>query len=704
MRTYLGHFIDKPDSDLARSYRAVRKRPAAVVGVDTLSALYSHAARLRAWIDEGLDDGAIVRELHASLGLRCTIPLVAKFRAREIAAVDIQRAWQTYKASMFQPSAYEPEPEHDRELSRGGALLDWITMTSWTYCEQCGRRRPNTALSELSCPALLTPQVACAHKRNFFGCCAKPSDAHTHVSAEDRGRVELEQFKTREAYVCPRRQDWPVHDEADGRFVTSRGPDDPRPSLLDLPADEASRLQLVDLYCDFRRQRGQRQGRAPVFNYKKLSVIRAEWRRARVDDTMTTDMGRAALRWFKQDHPTYARLYAQHLKVLADHARDASLPWYIITPRLLLDMDGVEVAARPILYPHFSYGDSDLRSRIVGTHVGANQTLSIKASVLRKCLSRCAAYQSDVLWIFLMHDIITARNCCSMISMAERRGLPPETMAARHQQTESYWRREQDVHADIVRQMRRMCTDREGHPDLWSYCQWGGGRTLAYPNLFITIAPAEWKFPLLYSLFEQHRFPRGGCKFVRLSELGGPLALHLYNVLNVVVKGLIDSVDFWRFVHNYVIRVEFQGRGTLHIHVALWARLYDHKDLRGTTGKRHDSPLVRYLTDLGFESIDVQYGEGYLNYINGYLGKASDCMDFRLKEHLRAGESHRWRMTYRILCKSTPGVPEIFIDWSGLPLMKRSFQALAVNLSTIESIFPSYYVQTISLFCSFVLV
>ena len=53
---------------------------------------------------------------------------------------------------------------------------------------------------------------------------------------------------------------------------------------------------------------------------------------------------------------------------------------------------------------------------------------------------------------------------------------------------------------------------------------------------------------------------------------------------------------------------------------------------------------------LGFESDDIQHGEGFLNYINGYVNKASDAMDFRLKEHLATGETHRWRMTYRLLC------------------------------------------------------
>ena len=45
-----------------------------------------------------------------------------------------------------------------------------------------------------------------------------------------------------------------------------------------------------------------------------------------------------------------------------------------------------------------------------------------------------------------------------------------------------------------------------------------------------------------------------------------------------------------------------------------------------------------------------------------------------MKEHLREGQSHRWRMTYRLLCKTSPAIPEIALDFASLPLMKRSFQ------------------------------
>jgi len=87
-----------------------------------------------------------------------------------------------------------------------------------------------------------------------------------------------------------------------------------------------------------------------------------------------------------------------------------------------------------------------------------------------------------------------------------------------------------------------------------------------------------------------------------------------------------------------------------------------------------ESPLLRFLTQLGFESVDIQPGEGFLNYINGYVAKANDALDFRLKEHLREGQSHRWRMTYRLLCKTSPAIPEIALDFATLPLMKRSFR------------------------------
>jgi len=62
-----------------------------------------------------------------------------------------------------------------------------------------------------------------------------------------------------------------------------------------------------------------------------------------------------------------------------------------------------------------------------------------------------------------------------------------------------------------------------------------------------------------------------------------------------------------------------------------------------------------------------------LNYINGYTAKAHDSLDFRLTELSAAGQNSRWRMTYRLLCKSSPCVPEIYCDFAGVQFMVRSF-------------------------------
>ena len=150
-------------------------------------------------------------------------------------------------------------------------------------------------------------------------------------------------------------------------------------------------------------------------------------------------------------------------------------------------------------------------------------------------------------------------------------------------------------------------------------------------------------------------------------------SLHVSNVLQAVVPQLLGDANYFKHVFEHVIRVEFQGRGTLHIHIALWAIVADGLDLRGTSGQSHDSPIIRFLENIGFASVDVQYGEGFLNYINGYTSKASDALDFRLKEHTAQDASHQWRMTYRLMCKHAPCVPEIACHFAGLQLMRRSF-------------------------------
>ena len=78
-----------------------------------------------------------------------------------------------------------------------------------------------------------------------------------------------------------------------------------------------------------------------------------------------------------------------------------------------------------------------------------------------------------------------------------------------------------------VRQMERRCEDADKYPELWAYCHAGQPRALAYPNVFITIAPAEWVFPIHFPLFHAWKKPADCPTHPRnLSDLQGPLTLH----------------------------------------------------------------------------------------------------------------------------------------------------------------------------------
>ena len=47
--------------------------------------------------------------------------------------------------------------------------------------------------------------------------------------------------------------------------------------------------------------------------------------------------------------------------------------------------------------------------------------------------------------------------------------------------------------------------------------------------------------------------------------------------------------------------------------------------------------------------VDIRIGSGFLNYINGYVSKSSDCVDFSAKEYSEAdgdgAENTEWKRT-----------------------------------------------------------
>ena len=125
----------------------------------------------------------------------------------------------------------------------------------------------------------------------------------------------------------------------------------------------------------------------------------------------------------------------------------------------------------------------------------------------------------------------------------------------------------------------------------------------------MTIAPGEWKTAM-------HMSTRAFADSQQLSASQSLLTLHLHHYLTAVTKQLLNS-DFFKKCYHHVIRYEFQGRGTLHLHIAAWvlpdnARLI--AALVGQSRKKY-SPLVELLERSCHASIDVQEGSGHLNYI-----------------------------------------------------------------------------------------
>ena len=111
----------------------------------------------------------------------------------------------------------------------------------------------------------------------------------------------------------------------------------------------------------------------------------------------------------------------------------------------------------------------------------------------------------------------------------------------------------------------------------------------------------------------------------RLSHCQGQLTEHFYDTLYDCMEKILVTNEWFIEVRDYVIRLEFQGRKTVHIHVAAWAVVRAY--LVGRTGGER-SGFVRFLEDLFGASVDVQIGSGFLNCISGYVVKGSSSMDF----------------------------------------------------------------------------
>ena len=114
----------------------------------------------------------------------------------------------------------------------------------------------------------------------------------------------------------------------------------------------------------------------------------------------------------------------------------------------------------------------------------------------------------------------------------------------------------------MVRIMMVRCYDEENFPQLHRHVRDLRGQVWlsAFPNLFITIAPAEWKFPRPYFLQ-----PYVDCIFASAYIM----ALHMYYLVRCLLMFLFNRHGHRFFVvYEWVVKTEYQGRGAPHWHIA----------------------------------------------------------------------------------------------------------------------------------------
>ena len=118
-----------------------------------------------------------------------------------------------------------------------------------------------------------------------------------------------------------------------------------------------------------------------------------------------------------------------------------------------------------------------------------------------------------------------------MPSRAQKLGVTADVMARDSQASAGYWEIVRDALADLVRIMLIRCYDEVNHKQLYDHVRGLRGQVwlCAFPNLFITIAPAEWTFPRPYFL-EPYKDYISGCAYI--------MALHMYYLVRSIWRML----------------------------------------------------------------------------------------------------------------------------------------------------------------------
>lgn len=185
--------------------------------------------------------------------------------------------------------------------------------------------------------------------------------------------------------------------------------------------------------------------------------------------------------------------------------------------------------------------------------------------------------------------------------------------------------------------------------------------------------------------------PRG--TVLQAEEAWNQLSAFLPDMVTQVMFWPEADTCFWVFsreieeIQHWCLRFEFQKRGTIHVHVVCWLQMLPGHHPEQLTGNSNvqKSRMVDFLESIFQCSVDVQGGQcrkALLNYVTGYVTKASDSLKFRSKDRRDVGGQEAdsiWKQIYRMLCKRSPLEQEMAMDMAGQSMVLASFTGAYVH-------------------------
>jgi len=262
----------------------------------------------------------------------------------------------------------------------------------------------------------------------------------------------------------------------------------------------------------------------------------------------------------------YNEYYTLVLEMLA--CDSDTVPYY-----KAFSFECIEVAIWPLLYVKEEWCESAIS--------GHASRLSAKKSFHYKALSPIIDYGQDFSLIQFQFDRYIFKTVCGAVESGKKYKCSPIRSLETKSFTCSYWKWQHLLLKDAVVQF-------------------------GFPSLFVTISPAEWKFPQSEWLHKRQLLVSSDIK-----NLPYETTVHILHVLEQYCRGYISGCNSARWKHHVVsdsrspsngnvvmffYRFEFQKRGTPHVHMLLWLKsmknLHPHRFSASVT---NDNALLNDL-------------------------------------------------------------------------------------------------------------